>query len=163
MVRHEQVHGQDRVNLDEYSILRAPDKAFNMQVLFDFSEKYFDFPALFVTVRNGFCRQAKMIGQKLVTLPGVGVPVAYSAQAQSFSPAVLHFNNMVSGNAGFAIDGTALHQLKYGVFLEACIRDSSWEESVVCGSRPKSLCVTMCLAKTLYHLLQRFWTFFIDH
>ena len=54
LVRHEQIHCQGRVNLDEHSVLRAPDKAFDVQILFDFTEEYFDLPALFVNVGNGF-------------------------------------------------------------------------------------------------------------
>ena len=71
MIREQQVYGQGGIYLDKHGIFRGADKSFDTQVLFDFTEKQLDFPAVFINVGNGFSRETEIVGQKLVVLPNI--------------------------------------------------------------------------------------------
>lgn len=61
-------------------------KVLNTKILFDFSKKYFNHPAVFVDVGDGSGRKAEMVGQKFVTLAAFGVSIANTAQSQDLPP-----------------------------------------------------------------------------
>jgi hypothetical protein len=54
LVCQQQVHGQSGIYLNEYSVFAIADKALDAQILLYFSEEYFNLPAVFVNIRNGF-------------------------------------------------------------------------------------------------------------
>jgi len=81
LVGQQQVHGQGCVNLDEDGIFRVADKALDAQGLLDFTEEYFDAPALLVDVGDGSGGQTKEIGHKFVTLARFRGSIADAAQS----------------------------------------------------------------------------------
>ena len=78
-VSHQQVNSQSAEYLNKHSVLRGSDKAFDMEILLDFPEKYLDSPALFVDVGDGLWGQMEVVGQELEVLSAFRVAVSYSA------------------------------------------------------------------------------------
>ena len=118
LVCKEQIDSQGGVNLNHDRVFRVADKTLDAQVLFDFLEKQFDFPAFFIDIGDGFGAQPEVIGQELVMFTAFRVTIADAAQAQGFSLAD-DLNDMVGSDAGFTVHRAALQQLIHGVALEA--------------------------------------------
>ena len=131
LVRKKQIDRQGRVDLDQNRVFRVADKALDAQILFDFLEKEFDFPALFVDVGDGFGTQAEVVGQKFVTFAAFRVPVTDTPQAQGRFPAD-DLDNVVGCDAGFAVHRAALQKFVHGVALE-----SGHEKDAFCAESPE--------------------------
>ena len=89
-VSHQQVNSQSAEYLNKHSVLRGSDKAFDMEILLDFPEKYLDSPALFVDVGDGLWGQMEVVGQELEVLSGSRYPIRRRDEA-----AFLRFTVMV--------------------------------------------------------------------
>ena len=131
LVRKKQIDRQGRADLDQNRVFRVADETLDTQILFDFLEKEFDFPALFVDVGDGFGAQPEVIGQKFMAVAAFRVPVTDTPQAQGRFPAD-DLDNVVGCDAGCAVYRAALQKFVHGVALEA-----GHEKNALCAKGPE--------------------------